>query len=329
MVLPVDVHQKRTTSSEDIALARELIARAESHDGRPPVSDQAMIEASQGQRELTLFAEGGGSEAADPEAPIAVGIVGNGELDLVVDPAARGRGVGTAALAALLDGTAEMKAWSHGENPAADTLLEHAGFTPVRSLYLMELDPALLPAVDPATDAQDDGGGDTSARHPAATAGGSQDLTLRTFTETDAPAWVRVNAAAFASHPEQGRITEADFAAMRAEPWFDAADLILLEEAGEVIGSTWIKTAADGETEPGTHGRLVTELYAIGIDPAHSGKGLGRLLLDATLARMAQHSPQRVSLYVDGDNDRAVGMYEAAGFTIASRSMQWSNAPIH
>lgn len=309
MVLLVDVHQTTALNSKQLDAARSLIERAELADGRPPVSDQAMIAVTRGQRALALFSE----ESAERD-PVAVGIVGDGELDLVVDPGHRGRGVGTAALAALGIGVGPVKAWSHGDNPAADALLARAGFSPVRSLFLMQLDPALLP----------EPGGPLAVAVP-------EGFGLRAFDpgrEADAEEWVRVNGRAFATHPEQGRITVEDFATMRQEPWFDAEDLILLEGPDGLAGSTWVKTVRDPDSKPETElsvdGQLVTELYAIGVDPAHAGRGLGKALLDATLARMAQHSPAKVALYVDGDNERAVGLYEAAGFTVASRSRQWA-----
>lgn len=311
--------------SDAIAQVRRIAAAAELSDGRPPVSDQALIAIAQGGRELLLF-----SPAADATAaPVAFGVVGEGELDLVVEPRSRGRGIGTAALEALLAraagavadspaGTAPLLAWSHGENPAADALLARAGFAPARSLYLMSLDSSLLPDADrgPAAVPLPDGfalrsygaGGDPAA---------------------DAREWVRVNAAAFATHPEQGRITEADFALMRDEPWFDPADLLLLAAPADpavpaaparLAGYTWVKTVP-GETADAAP---AVELYAIGVDPAYSGTGLGRALLDVTLARMAQHRPASVELYVDGENERAVGMYERAAFTIASCSRQWA-----
>ncbi len=277
--------------------ARALIAEAADHDGVSPVSDQALLAAAQGQRELFT-------------PPEAVGILGQGEVDLVVRPAARGRGLGTSVLTEMLEHAAdgeggELRAWSHGENPAAEALLRRAGFAPIRALYRMALDPALLPGDgrDPLALPVPDG------------------LELRAFdpaNPADAAAWVRANAAAFAHHPEQGRITEADFALMREEPWFDADDLLLLAEAGgtEVAGSSWIKTVREPE---GT----LTELYAVGVRPEQAGRGLGGLLLDATLARMAQHAPNRVSLYVDGDNEGAIGLYERAGFEVDQRSTQW------
>ncbi|GAB2560606.1 mycothiol synthase [Leucobacter ruminantium] len=300
-LIEIDPGSSGEPGTRALADARAVIAAAESADGRPPVSDQALLAASQGRRALRRFAE-----AADPERTVAVGIVGEGEVDLVVDPSARGRGIGSAALDVLLDRAApgELKAWAHGDNPAADALLARAGFEPVRSLYRMALDPSRLP--DPSSD---------PLALPMPTG-----FALRAFDPElpeDAADWVRLNAAAFASHPEQGRITEADFALMREEPWFDPADLLFIEDAEGVAGYTWVKTV------PGEGSAPIAELYAIGVDPARSGHGLGRALLEATLARMAQHRPAKVELYVDGENEVAVGMYERAGFTIDSRSRQW------
>lgn len=285
------------------AAARELIAEAESFDGVPPVSDQALLAATRGQRTMLLF-----EAPEDGGRPAAVGVIGQGEVDLVVRPDARSRGIGAAALQTLLGRDAgELRAWAHGENPAAEALLRDAGFAPVRSLYRMALDPALLPS---------------DGRDPLALPA-PPGLRIRAFdpgSPGDAAAWVRANAAAFASHPEQGRITEDDFALMRRAAWFDPADLILLaeEQGDELAGSTWIKTVRSDSGEPEE-----CELYAVGVRPEYAGRGLGALLLDVTLARMARHAPSRVTLYVDGENERAVRMYENAGFAVEQRSAQW------
>lgn len=290
-----------TISSDEhgLAAARAIITVAEQLDGVPPVSDQAMLAVTQGQRDLVLFGEG-------DNAPVAVGVVGDGEVDLVVHPRHRGHGIATAALADLVARGSEsssstpLRAWSHGDNPAADAILARAGFAPVRSLLRMALDPALLPS----------DGRDPAAITPPT---GFQLRTYRAGNSADAADWVRVNAAAFADHPEQGRMTVADFTLITQEEWFDPSDLFILEtNNGNAAGSTWIKN---------TRGEC--ELYAIGIHPDHAGRGLGRYLLDVTLARMAQHRPERVTLYVDGNNTRAVKMYEVAGFTVDSRSQQW------
>lgn len=294
-----------TAADGTVEDARPILSRAEAHDGTSPISDQALLAVAQGQRKLLTFHNSVGET-------VAAGVIGQGELDLVVDPQHRGRGVASAALSLLLPhAVGDTLAWAHGENPAANALLARAGFTPVRSLYRMALDPALLPTVGSPVEVP-------------------KGFTLRTFnpeSSEDAAAWVRVNAAAFATHPEQGRITEADFALMRREPWYNNADLLLLEAPGSqpgsgprLAGSTWIKTVP---TEDSDTAGIETELYAVGVDPEFAGQGLGRTLLDATLTRMAEHAPERVTLYVDGENERAVRMYESAGFSIDSRSQQW------
>lgn len=306
-----------TASEGSVQAAQPLLERAERADGSSPVSDQALIAAGQGQRELVVFT------APDDAEPVAVGIVGQGELDLVVDPPKRGAGIGTAALRLLLDspaaraaapgGSTGPLAWAHGENPAATALLRGAGFEPVRSLFRMALDPARLPAGDADPFA---------VELPAGFALRTFDAAAEATEEAhpaDAHAWVQVNSRAFASHPEQGRVTLEDFALMRAEPWFNPDDLFLVAtvDTNHTAGFTWVKTLR------GEDGIVETELYVIGVDPDFAGTGLGKALLRVTLARMAQHAPQRVTLYVDGDNTRAVGMYESAGFTIDSRSTQW------
>lgn len=232
-----------------------------------------------------------------------MGVVGDGEVDLALLPAFRTPAFEASALRLILaQSSGEVRSWVHGERPSTEAALTAEGFAPVRSLFRMALDPDLLPT---------DG---VRALELPAPAG----LSLRAFGTApgDEEEWVAANAAAFATHPEQGRITVADFATMREEAWFDREDLILLDAGRELAGSTWVKTLREA-------GGVSCELYAVGVRPSYAGRGLGRLLLRATLARMAEHAPAEVTLYVDGDNVAAVGLYESAGFTIDSRSKQW------
>ena len=310
------VDSKGAPPTSTMTQVRRLLSEAETADGIPPVSDQAFIAAERGERELSLFTAGTDREV------IALGVVGAGELDLVVHPDARGNGVGSAILSQLLDsspGSGELRAWAHGENPAARALLSRASFQPVRELLRMTLDPSLLPDAPAAPVA------------PTTYDGGFHTATYDDAVPAQAEAWVRVNAAAFASHPEQGKMTLEDFHALTRETWFDPEDLIFCFDAagtpeapaGHTAGYAWVKTVRDAgspELSPSC------ELYAIGVHPDYAGRGLGRALLGSVLDRMAQHRPSRVTLYVDGDNERAVDLYLKHGFEVEQRSTQWLRA---
>lgn len=285
-----------THPTEITAHAREILSEATRFDGTPPVSDQALLAVAQGHRQVI-------------EQDDAIGIIGEGELDLVVRPTARGNGIGGSLLHSLLsheDRTVELRAWAHGENPAATALLRGAGFAPVRELLRLALAPALLEqAIEAARELPT--GFDVRSHEPG---NGAQ-----------ADDWVRVNAAAFANHPEQGAMTRADFDALTNEPWFDTADLRLAyatagEHEGELAGFAWVKTVRESDATE-------TELYALGVDPTFSNVGLGAALLGETLRRMAMHHPDRITLYVDGDNENAVSLYLRAGFGIEQRSTQY------
>ena len=67
-------------------------------------------------------------------------------------------------------------------------------------------------------------------------------LTIRGYRDSDRDDLLRVNAAAFDHHPEQGAMDAADLAARMAEPWFDPDDLLVAsDDAGTMLGFHWTK----------------------------------------------------------------------------------------
>jgi mycothiol synthase len=136
----------------------------------------------------------------------------------------------------------------------------------------------------------------------------SDSIHLRTFRPgIDDQAWLAVNNAAFAEHPEQGNWDTQMLAQQLAEPWFSATDFLLCEEAGRLIGFCWTKVHT--ETHP-----PMGEIFVIGVDPAHHGKGMGRRLVVAGLNHLSTRNVGTGMLYVERHNFTAFALYEELGF---------------
>jgi mycothiol synthase len=258
------VHEARPDPSS----LRALAAAAEAVDGIAPLAEQTLL--AQPGRHLV---ETVGAEL------VAYATSGDGTGEVVVAPDARRRGLGRALLTELL--TLTDRVWAHGDLPAAQALAAATGLVRGRELLRLR-----RPSSDPLPE----------VTWPAG-------ITVRAFEPgRDEPAWLALNASAFADHPEQGRWTAADLAAREAEPWFDPAGLFLACRGDQVVGFHWTKVDG-GEGE----------VYVVGVDPAEAGGGLGRALTVHGLRHLA-HAVEEVLLYVDGDNVRARGMYERLGF---------------
>src|SRR6185436_2799235 len=127
---------------------------------------------------------------------------------------------------------------------------------------------------------------------------------VRSYLPTDADELVRVNAAAFAHHPEQGSMDAANLAERMAEPWFDPAGLLVAADGDRLLGFHWTKQ----------HSPDLGEVYVVGIDPAAQGRGLGSLLTLAGLHHLAGLGVREVLLYVESDNAPAIAVYSRLGF---------------
>jgi mycothiol synthase len=272
-----------------------IVRRAEAVDGQPPFNDQALVDVRAGSRTLITLVEPSDDEPGD--TIIGAAILGQGELDLVLDPEWRGVGFGGAALTGLLGSASpHLTAWSHGDHPAARALAESHGFDRVRTLLQLRM---------PLSD------GDAAAPVSGAGTGG---VTIRSFdADTDAEAWVALNARIFAHHPEQGKMTVADLAARQDEDWFDAGDFLLaVDERGELIGYNWLKVEDD-----------LGEIYVLGVSPDAAGRGLGRTLTNAGLARLRERGVSTAALYVEADNEPAVRLYRSVGFADHTIDVQY------
>ena len=106
---------------------------------------------------------------------------------------------------------------------------------------------------------------------------------MRGYRHSDADEVIRVNAAAFAHHPEQGSMDAANLAERMAEPWFDPAGLLVAADGDRLLGFHWTKQ----------HSPTLGEVYVVAIDPAAQGQGLGKLLTLAGLHHLADEGRHR------------------------------------
>ena len=264
-----------------------------------PVSEEAELRLQHrgppGGRDLLISEDGAPTGYARFEG----GGGGDAEAELVVHPAARRRGLGRALLSRLeeLAGARALRVWAHGDLPGATTLATGRGYRRARVLLQMRRD---LAGVDPDP-------------RPALPDG----VTVRAFRPgRDEAAWLRVNARAFAAHPEQGAWTAEDLRLRVAMPWFDPAGFLLAwrgdpDDGGDLLGSHWTKVHPPGDADD----EAVGEVYVLGIDPSAQGLRLGSALTDLGLAHLRSRGLGQVMLYVEEDNAAAIRLYNRLGFT--------------
>ncbi|SDB80255.1 mycothiol synthase [Raineyella antarctica] len=259
-----------------------MAGAAAAFDGVDPLNEAARMSlrpGAAGARHLVLSGPAGIEAYANLSAT-AEGTA----IQLVVAPEARLTGIGTAMLEAALAALPPDPApgiWSFGDLSAARGFAAANGLRPGRNLLIMEAPLTGIPA----------------PRLPA-------EVTVRAFRPEDEAALLGVNARAFAHHPEQGAMDAADFRARTSEDWYRPEDLLVAERDGRLVGFHWTKR----------HDADLWEVYVIGVDPVAHGGGLGKGLLRAGLQHMAEQGARRVILYVEGDQEVAVGLYRAHGF---------------
>ncbi|MEO5611127.1 MAG: mycothiol synthase [Ornithinibacter sp.] len=245
---------------------------------------------------------------ADAGGPRPIGYAARdaaGSAELVVDPASRREGVGRALLRALLEGGASG-VWAHGDLPAAQSLAAAEELVPTRKLHVMS---RLLSESD--------------ATNPVLPEG----FSVRSFeVGGDERAWLQINALAFASHPEQGAITLEDLQERMTQEWFDPSGFFLLEDTSrtDVDGGHPLAAFHWTKREPGSN---AGEVYVVGVHPAYQGRGLAGPVTALGTAHLARQGVERVDLYVEGDNARALATYRRAGFEDTAIHVVYGRSP--
>jgi mycothiol synthase len=215
---------------------------------------------------------------------------------LVVSPDHRREGVGSQLLQRLImESTSPLRVWAMGDTAAAQALAATAGMIRQRELLIMGR------------------GLDDQLPEPAVPSG----VQIRAFVPgQDEQEWLRVNAAAFANHPEQALIDLADLKDRMAEPWFSPDGFFVATRQGAMIGFHWTKQHQD----------QLGEVYVLGVAPWASGQGIGKALLLTGLRWLQQQGCSRVKLYVEAGHRAAIELYLTYGFTTASRDVMYAQS---
>ncbi|NUR86527.1 MAG: mycothiol synthase [Nonomuraea sp.] len=289
-VRPVEIKDRLDGPEVDEVL--RVVEAATESDGVRPLNEHVMLHLRYGgdPRARSVLLRAGadlvGYAHVDPtdevEGP-------SGEL--VIHPAFRNQGYGKRLLTEVLRlSGGRMRLWAHGDNPAAAALAASTGLVRARSLWQMRR--SLFAPLDPFT--LPDG------------------VRLRTFEPgRDEDAWLKVNAAAFAHHPEQGAWTLDDLRLRESESWFDPEGFFLAFRDDRLVGFHWTKIHGSSE-----HGHEpLGEVYVVGVDPSQQGTGLGKALTLAGLSHLRSRGLAQAMLYVDEANTAAIRLYEGLGFS--------------
>lgn len=290
---PARSEPSSTTTLSDLDPAQmraitELAARALAADGVDPLSEAFRLALSHPRPGITHLLRHAGNTL------VGYAQVAGDTCELVVTPDARDRGHGRALLdAACSAGARDF--WAHGDLEPARRLGARAGLVAVRSLHRMIRPLRRDDRLEPG------------------------DLALPTWVQVstfaqrpDVEALRRLNAASFAAHPEQGRLSAADLRERMAEPWFEPEGLLYLLDRelrpdADPVAFHWTKAQPGGE---------LGEVYVVGVDPGYRGRGLAGPLTRLGLAHLAARGLRTVELYVDGDNQPALATYRRLGFTV-------------
>jgi mycothiol synthase len=326
--MTVPVRSLPALDPEQVAAVLGLARAAGDADGAFPLSEHVMLHVRHGgdAPAVHLVAERGGELVGYAHLDTTDRVEGP-SAELVVHPMHRRRGLGRALVtaaataAARADPAGRLRLWAHGDHPSATALALSMGFD--RSRVLLQLRRSLFAPVP-------------APRFPPG-------VTLRPFRrDHDEQDWLRVNAKAFADHPDQGRWTLRDLRIRMAEPWFDPDGFLLAERDDELLGFHWTKVHGEahvrphgvahvrphgvahvrphGEAHVRLHGKAhhqhdpIGEVYVLGVDPAAQGQHLGSALTLAGLRYLRGQGLAQAMLYVDEANRAAVALYQHLGF---------------
>ena len=133
----------------------------------------------------------------------------------------------------------------------------------------------------------------------------------------DARAWYvqdLVENGGMQTEPAQ-RKAEADLAGAFAKGFSTPGNVLLvIEEDGILVGSIWFAPREQ-------FGETYAFLYAIKLDEAHRGRGLGRRAMQLLEGAVRAQGLDRIMLNVFGGNEQARALYRSLGYDVAAVHM--------
>lgn len=280
----------RPAQPSDASAVDALIADVEAADGQAPLSEHKHT-ALRSQRSRSGAAFGfvaeGDSEIRGYAALVRTNAPREWGLELVVRPADRSPDV----IAGLVERAAtevagrdggKIRLWAYVDDLVPRP--ERYGFAPERRLHRMSRS---LPT-------------EAGLQFP-------EGVEVRGFVPgRDDDAWLAVNNAAFADHPENGDWTSEDLEERMELAWFDPEGFRVAWDGDELVGFCWTKV----------HPHRRGEIYVIAVAPGHGGRGLGTALVVEGMRFLSAAGMERVFLYCEASNDPAVGLYRSLGFEV-------------
>jgi mycothiol synthase len=222
---------------------------------------------------------------------------------LVVAPAYRRRGVGTALVTA-----AESLSRDRGEdpvtinpprnNPVAEAFLRAIGYAYRHSLWHMRLPETTQVQMSPLPTG----------------------FWSRPYRDSDLDRYVTLINESFQDHPTPFTITAEVVTRAHNRHSFDPTNVILVtRETTPDVLTGFCAVSPDSEAE-----HPLPEINVLGVSPGFRGLGIGRWLLNAGIRRARDLDAGDVYLKVESLNERGLSLYTSTGFLKIDEWPRWS-----
>ncbi len=285
----------------------DLISTATDHDGIPPIAEHVLLHLRHGgdKADSHIISCDGPKVIAYAHLDLTDEVEGP-SVELVVHPAFRHHGHAQEILEfAKEKAGSRLRLWSHGDSKDSRKLASSNGFKRMRTVIQMRR--SLVEALPQV----------------------NESIEVRTFLPgIDDEEWVALNNRIFIDHPDQGEWNLEDLRIRTREGWFDPSGFFVATENGKMIAFCWTKIhgghshSHSGEGEHHDHDPI-GEIYIMGVDPEHAGKGLGKALALTALRYLRQNANFSAMLYVDSDNQPALALYKSLGFSEFGRDVMY------